>query len=224
MNSQRVLAFLALQTRPLLRSHVAGQLWTDATEDRASANLRSALWRLNRAYRPLVEVTSTHLRLARDIRVDLHETAELARAVIEGDVDSSTLDFSELPLEGDLLPDWYDDWIVVERERFRQLRLHALECLCERLRQARLFAEAVEAGLAAVASEPLRESAHRCLIAAYLAEGNRGEAIRQYHLYRDLLRDELGVEPSPQMEDLVSGLTVSSLPGSHIVIEADAWT
>jgi DNA-binding SARP family transcriptional activator len=155
--------------------------------------------------------------------VDLHEISELARAVIEGEVDSSTLDFSQLSLQGDLLPDWYEDWIVVERERFRQLRLHALECLCDRLRKEGMFAEAVEAGLAAVASEPLRESSHRVLIAAYLAEGNRGEAIREYRAYRDLVRDELGVDPSPRMERLVADLIVSPT-SSHIVVEADAWT
>ncbi|HEX9311675.1 MAG TPA: bacterial transcriptional activator domain-containing protein, partial [Actinomycetota bacterium] len=69
------------------------------------------------------------------------------------------------------------------------------------------FAEAVESGLAAVAAEPLRESAHRCLINAYLAEGNAGEAIRQFVRYRDLLRAELDLAPSEQIELLFDGST-----------------
>ena len=60
----------------------------------------------------------------------------------------------------DVLPDWYDDWIDTERERF-QIRLHALERLCERLTVERRFGEALQAGLAALRTEPLRESAHR---------------------------------------------------------------
>jgi len=106
----------------------------------------------------------------------------------------------------DLLPDWYEEWAVLERERFRQVRLHVLERMCERLTDAGLHALAVLAGLAAVEAEPLRESAHRVVMRAYAAEGNAGEAIRQYRSCRDLLARELGVEPSPQMERLLLDL------------------
>ena len=68
------------------------------------------------------------------------------------------------------------------------------------------FAEAAEAGLAAVEGEPLRESAHRALIATYLAEGNPGEAIRQYQFFSRCLHDQLELEPSELMEDLVRPL------------------
>ena len=61
-------------------------------------------------------------------------------------------------------------------------------------------------GLAAVAGEPLRESAHRTLIRAHLAEGNPGEAVRQYHLYRRLLVGELALEPSAAIRGLVQPL------------------
>ena len=86
--------------------------------------------------------------------------------------------------------------MVTEREHFRQLRLHALEKLCEQLTDEGRFGQAVEAGLAAVSSEPLRESAHRVLIRAYLKEGNWGEAVRQYEACRQVLRHELGIDPS----------------------------
>jgi len=55
----------------------------------------------------------------------------------------------------------------------------------------------VEAGLVAVAAEPLRESAHRVLIEAYLAEGNRAQALTQFHSCRSILLRELNIEPSP---------------------------
>ncbi len=104
---------------------------------------------------------------------------------------------------GELLPDWYDDWVMFERERLRQLRLHALEILCRRLAAAGSFGPAVDAGLAAVLGEPLRESAQRVLIEAHLAEGNRSEAIRQYNSYRVRLYAELGLQPSPSLRRLV---------------------
>jgi DNA-binding SARP family transcriptional activator len=97
--------------------------------------------------------------------------------------------------------------VLIERERFRQLRLYALETLCERFTAAGRIAEATQAGLAAVACEPLRESSHRALVKAHLADGNAGEALRQYRLYRELVRTQLGLEPSPRMDELVGALT-----------------
>jgi len=66
----------------------------------------------------------------------------------------------------------------------------------------RRLEEALEVGLAAVAAEPLRESAHRAVVSVHLAEGNTAEAIRQYRLCRRLLKEQLGVEPSPRMHQL----------------------
>jgi DNA-binding SARP family transcriptional activator len=205
-SGQRLLALLALQGRPLERLWVAGTLWMDASEERAGASLRSALWRLPQpGGTPMVESSVTHLRLARDIDVDLHdlsariERLEQASTAIDDRTGSSAL-------TRDLLPDWYEDWVVLERERFRQLRLHALEALCARLTEAGRFGAAVQAGLAAVSGEPLRESAHRTLIRAHLAEGNPGEAVRQFHLYRRLLADELALEPSTAIRGLVQPL------------------
>src|SRR5262249_38081752 len=107
----------------------------------------------------------------------------------------------------DLLPDWYDDWVTLDRERFRQLRMHALERLCDRLTDARRFGEAIEAGLEAARVEPLRESAHRAIMRVHIAEGNRSEALYHYQSYRKLLDDELGLEPSPEMASLIASLT-----------------
>ncbi len=59
------------------------------------------------------------------------------------------------------------------------------------------------AGLAAVSAEPLRESAHRALIAVHLHEANYGEAVRQYERCRTMLREELGISPSPRLRDLL---------------------
>jgi DNA-binding SARP family transcriptional activator len=95
---------------------------------------------------------------------------------------------------------------VIERERLRQLFMHALERLSAEARAQGRFGEATEAGLAAVAFEPLRESAHRVVIEAHLAEGNVGEAIRQYELLRRLLQSKLGLEPTAQIRELVRSL------------------
>ena len=60
-----------------------------------------------------------------------------------------------------------------------------------------------EAALAVIATDPLRESAHRALIRVHLAEGNIGEALRQYAFFRRLSTQLLGLDPSPEMEQLI---------------------
>jgi DNA-binding SARP family transcriptional activator len=205
-SAQRVLAFAALHERPLQRPYVAGTLWMNASEERAAASLRSSLWRLRRPGHRLVLATSTHVCLAPEVDVDVRRAYELAHQLL---ADSGREDVlpADTSLEGELLPDWYDDWLLLERERFRQLSLHALEALAERLIAAGRLGQALEAALAAVRGEPLRESAHRVLIRVHLAEGNAGEALGQYRVCRRLLADQLGLAPSPQLDALVQPLT-----------------
>jgi DNA-binding SARP family transcriptional activator len=205
---QRLVALLALNPRPILRSYVAGTLWTDSSETRAAANLRTAIWRLHCPPSRLVGASGTHVWLAPDVIVDVREASHAALRLLDETVPESGLaaDEEEQRLSADVLPDWYDEWVVVAREQFRQLRLHALEKLCEHLISAGRYERAVRVGIVAVAGEPLRESAQRVLVRAHLAEGNPFEALRQYGFFRQLLRAELGVEPSEEMGALVSSL------------------
>jgi DNA-binding SARP family transcriptional activator len=202
LSAQRLLAFVAIHEGALLRVYVAGTLWIDASDERAGASLRSSLWRLNRPGYQLVEATGTHLRLAPGVDVDFQRALALAHRLLNRTADSLDLEGAEFCLGADLLPDWYEDWLLFERERFRQLSLHALEALAAQLMDAGETGRALEAALAAVRGEPLRESAHRVLIRVHLAEGNRCEALRQYEFCRRLLQDRLGVEPTPQLVEL----------------------
>ena len=63
----------------------------------------------------------------------------------------------------------------------------------------------MEAGLAAVADDPYRESAHRVLIEAYLRNGNVAAAVDQLRRLRQTLRSELGVVPSDELVARVGG-------------------
>jgi DNA-binding SARP family transcriptional activator len=204
MSVQRLVAFVALHPHPLLRPYVAGSLWLHTTDERACANLRSVLWRLHRGGLGVVEASDQQLRLGADVHVDLHEAEAVARRALDDDC-AEGLDLDPSLLARDLLPDWYDDWVLIERECFRQLRLRALDALCDRLMCAGRLREALEAGLSSVSGEPLRESAHRALVRVHLADGNAGEAIRQYRFCRRLLREHLGIEPSDRMKELIRG-------------------
>jgi len=110
---------------------------------------------------------------------------------------------------GDLLPGWYDDWVLYERSRLAQLRLRALESLAEQLVSLGDTRGALEAALAAVAIEPLRESAERALIRVHIADGNYLDAVREYRSFRTRLAAEMDVSPSGQLESLIHPLLVS---------------
>lgn len=206
---QRVVAFLALRDRALTRLHVAGALWLDVSEKRSCGNLRSALWRIRQCGAPLVDATTTHVALSRTVAVDVDGlVAATRRALTDTDGKGTTSDdaLDEACTSGELLPDWYDDWLEPERERLRQLRLHALEAVAERLLESGRTPYAIDALMVALRDDPLRESLHRLLIRAHIVEGNATEAIRCYQTYRGRLNATLGIRPSARMDAVVGRL------------------
>jgi DNA-binding SARP family transcriptional activator len=206
-SGERLLALLALHAlhaRPVSRRIVAGTLWPEKPEERAAGNLRTVIWRLPAG---LVEATATHLSLAAGVRCDVAELVARTRRLTDPASGLRPADLDHELYDADLLPAWSEDWVAIERERIRQLRIHALDALSARLTAAGRYSDAIAAGLTSVAAEPLRESAHRQVITAHLAEGNYGEAIRHYHRFRALLADELSLEPSPKLTQLIQGAT-----------------
>ena len=207
--SQRLLAFLALHGGLVERAAVAGTLWPDASERHAYSNLRSALSRLEGRARKALAATKLELGLAEGVAVDIRHSQALARRLLSPVVtpDPSDLGMAAVAaLSADLLPDWYDDWVLIRAEDWRQLRLHALEALASRRAAAGRWGEATAAAGAAVRAEPLRESAHAALIQVHLAEGNQSEAVREFARYRTLLHAELGLEPTSRLCQLVQDL------------------
>ena len=206
-SSQRLIAYLALRDRPLLRVHVAGTLWLHLSEQRACANLRSALWRLRGEARTIVQADASHTWLSREVHVDVRDVIAAARGLIGyDDAGADRGSVASSLLAGDLLPDWYDDWVLLERDRVHELCVHALEELSERALRDGQYAAAIDTALAAIQADPLRESAYRALISAYLGEGNKSGGLRRYHEYCRRARDELGIEPSSLLRELVADL------------------
>jgi DNA-binding SARP family transcriptional activator len=207
-------ARLCLAGRPA-RSAIAGELWPDVPEEHAQGSLRSALWRLQKAVPGLVDVSGSALRLSPGVRVDVVELSAWVRRVHDPASRPEDIAAIDPAVRAELLPGWYDDWVLLERERLRQLRMHGLEKAALRLAAAGRHGEALQAAYAAVRTEPLRESAHRAVVRVHLSEGNPTEAVRAYELFRVLIADELGVAPSPALTALVSGIPrPRSAPGA----------
>jgi DNA-binding SARP family transcriptional activator len=209
--SKRLLVFVALHRGRIDRRYAAGTLWPIGNDERAAGNLRSALWRLNRARIDLVVADKYSLILRNDILIDIHLINEWATRLLGGHPEPGDLSVTVTgPAALDLLPGWYDDWVLLERERIRQRMLHALEALSHQLVITERFAEAVEAAMVAVGTEPLRESAQRVLLEAHLAEGNWIEGLRGYESYRAMLWRELRAEPSARLLAILDRATARS--------------
>jgi DNA-binding SARP family transcriptional activator len=200
---KRLLAYVCLVRGPVDRRRVAGALWPEGDDIRAAGNLRSALWRLKCGGIHVLESDKASLWIRPGTAVDVDILCSWADRLVAGRPHPGDLEVSGWHAEClELLPGWYDDWAVFEREHRRQLLLHALEALARRLLVDDRADRAVAVAAAAVAAEPLRESAQVVLIEAHLAEGNVCEARRSYELYRELALRELGVEPGRRLRRL----------------------
>jgi DNA-binding SARP family transcriptional activator len=206
-SAQRLVALVALQGRAVSRQRAAFTLWPDASEAHAHGSLRTALFRL-RAVCPGGSVLEceSECALSASIEVDVRTAYELAARLESAGTLNGDMKELELLLDGgDLLPDWYDDWVLIERERFHEVRLRALETLCESHLALGDVTSAIRCSSAAVRADPLRETSRRVLIRALLVEGNRAEALAHHRQFRQALQP-LGLVPSHRFDELAHDL------------------
>ncbi|WP_328920914.1 AAA family ATPase [Streptomyces sp. NBC_00208] len=186
--------------------------WPDSDNQAALGSLRVALHAARRAIEPELAPRAsssyltgegTLLRLdPHTVVIDADQAENLAeRALASGSAEALTAALAAFT--GELLPeDRYAPWAEARREE--------LSAMCDRVRLALAEAHladgetelATEVALRAVAAAPAEERAHRVLIDAYLHQGLRRQAVRQYHLCREALDAELGVRPGPATERL----------------------
>jgi len=200
--ARRLLAYLALRGQPVSRGVACDDLWPDVPEAIGRANLRRALWHLPRGW---VEAIGDELVL--DAACDLAEARDAAERALAGE----PLTFAEINLlSNDILPGWHEEWVLPAHEAFRLLRVQALEAACRTMAASGAAsggdALATQAGSAALAAEPLRESAAEALIEAHLAQRNRYQAVQCFRMLAERLECELGVSPDPALAERVDGI------------------
>lgn len=205
---RRILAYLALHTDAVSRGMAAGQLWPDQPEQHARANVRRALWQLPNGW-----VASLGEELMLQAEVDLPGVRLTAARALDG----HELSLEEIgTLSEDVLPGWHEEWATRAQDAHRLLRVQALEAACRSMAVAGYHDLAAQAGFAALATEPLRESAADALICAHLLQGNRYEALRCYQEFAHNLENELGVRPNPVLSgrfEAISGYKKTGLTG-----------
>lgn len=215
-NSQRVLAYLAICApagQAQHRHEVAERLWIDEPRQRAQTILRTAIWRIRQANPRFLVAERQLIQLGPMVDIDLHRSMLQAERLLSGD-QGPALEDAILPhLTSDLLPGWDDDWLLLERERIHQIRIHALEGLAQRLCRRGQVVPALNAAYSAIESEPLRESARAVLVELHMAQGNLVEARKQVEAYSKLLWLEMRLRPSDALLNRVAGSSGRTLAG-----------
>jgi DNA-binding SARP family transcriptional activator len=201
-SGERLVAYLALEDRSMTREHIAGALWPDTSQSRAAANLRRALCVVRHHAPGLMRSSAHRLSLVGGTSVDVRTQRCLIEVITGGERTTANADELRL-LRGDLLPDWDEPWLAASRQELRQLRMISLEAVAaDHLGQNRP-ASALAVALSVACAEPLRESAHRLVVQAHLAQGNCAEATRHYLRYRSQLWAELQLRPGADLEALI---------------------
>lgn len=202
-----LLAYLAVHRgSPQTRQHVAGVLWPDSTDTQARTNLRRELHQLRDALPDadrFLTIDARQLGWAEDAPcsldvADFEAALAEANAAVERDDEVAFRGAAERAVHayrGDLLPGFYDDWVLVERERLRRSCVALLDRLTAVLPEEGAIAPASDLARRRVELEPLEEAGYRRLMELQGRAGDRAAALATYHRCTSVLQRELGVEP-----------------------------
>lgn len=205
--AQALLAYLALAPgRAHPREKLAALLWGGIRQESARASLRQALFAIRRALDGTGALRQQGDTVALDRTVAAVDVAAFEHAVRDGTPEA--LERAAALYTGDLLTGLvidepaFEEWLLGERERLRELSLDGLAKLLAHQRRAGALAAAVATALRMLSLDPLQEAVHRMLMRGYADLGRRGTALRQYQHCVGLLGRELGIEPEPETKAL----------------------
>jgi len=201
--SQAILYYLASTGQPQTRTVLATLLWGDMPEAGARANLRKALpdlrqqlevyLRIDRqlvTFKPEIELWVDALEFETEVKAASSPVeAERLRAAIE-------------LYQGDFLTGFYvrnapefEAWLLAEQARLREVMIQALHTLTTHFAEQGDLNQGITTVQRLLTLEPWREEAHRQLMRLLARTGQRSAALAQYETCRQVLAEELGVEP-----------------------------
>ena len=224
VKGQALLVYLAVTRQAYSRSVLAGLLWSDMPEKVARTNLRITLSQLRKAVGDALIATrrTVELNLNSDIWLDV---IVLEEAASSGDNLATAADL----YRGDFLDDFYvpkaelfEKWLLVERERLRQLALNIFGQLADASLAQGNYAIGIKAARRLLGIEPWHEAGQRQLMKLLAADGQVSAALAQFERCKRLLAEELGLEPSPETTALVEAIRTGAWQAPQMVrVEPD---
>lgn len=201
--AQALLAYLALHPGKVIsREKLTALLWGGSSDEQARHSLSQALFGLKKVLAGAADCLLTNGKTVTldpvKVEVDVHSLeSAVANATAESLEQAVTLYKGDL-LEGiNVSEPPFEEWLLVERERLRELTLDALSKLLEMQRDANDVERAIQTALQLLALDPMRESVHRALMELYARQGRRAAVLSQYRRCVKILQQDLGVEPEP---------------------------
>jgi predicted ATPase/DNA-binding SARP family transcriptional activator len=206
------------------RDLLAGTFWPEEPDAIARRRLSQALWQIRRALQaneqdetnPVLLVDGDTIQFNPDLPcwLDIEQFAvHYSQCASEQHKATRHCELCIEHYQGDFLAGYYDDWILVERERLREMHLETLERLVEVYKGQNEYEPALVYARRLTNEAPWREKAHREVMRLHHLLGRDADALKQYELCREALAEELGVEPSSETAALATEIaTRSGLP------------
>jgi DNA-binding SARP family transcriptional activator len=204
--AQALIGYLALQggqTQP--RDKLTAILWPGVPHQRARHNLRQLLLLVRQAL-PAESLEDTGDGVALDTAAVEVDATEFERLVRIGETDALTQ--AATLYRGDVLAglgqqsEAFEEWLLPERERLRELAVEAFTKLLGYQVDASAVGAAIQTAARLLALDPTHEPAHRVLMRLHVQQGRRAAALRQYRTCVSILQRELGAEPEAATREL----------------------
>jgi WD40 repeat protein/class 3 adenylate cyclase len=207
---QSLLAYLALTTGTAhRREKLAGLFWPDANDEKARTHLRQELWRIRKAIPPQNLAPDQEYLIADEYTLTFNRQSDywLDVEILERpDDDPESLTASLSLYQGELLPGFYDEWIVLERERIHNVFESKMNQLVDKLVELERWIAVQEQCERWLALGHASEPAYRALMISYSARGDMAKVSAIYQRCVEDLHEQFGVEPSPETHTLYNGL------------------
>lgn len=206
--AQSLFAYLILNAGTAhRREKLAGMLWPDSSEETARDNLRHALWRLRKAF---PDGLASEYLLADDLSIAFNAAADYWLDASALDHLSETSSANELIVvlseyRGELLPGFYEEWVVLERDHLTSVFEHHMARLLSMLQAEKRWLEVLEWGERWIKLGQKPEPAYQALMSAHAAKGDMSKVAGTYERCIKSLQ-EYGIEPSEQTRALFARL------------------
>ncbi len=227
-----VLVYLVVTGRRQSRESLASLFWHDLPQQRATANLRRALWALRQTgVDQFLDVQRSGVGLLPDtpLWVDINRFRYLLAQSSEGKPDTlATMAalhealqlYTDDFLAGFSLKDCpdFDDWRIRESEHLHQQAERVARRLAELLEQQGDLPAAIDSLRQWLFRDPTNEACHQQLIRLYTVAGQPAAAIRQYQSCAQILEREFGTTPLAETSRLYELARAHSAAGNGLPV------
>jgi LuxR family maltose regulon positive regulatory protein len=229
-----ILKYLLVRpSRSVSRDHLMGWLWPESNLKRARGALNTSIHALRKildscplpvGYSSYVILQDGYYRLCPAVQVwtdadEFDSCCDEGRSMEKAQSMSAAVAKYERAVElyrGDYLAeDLYEEWTMIERQRFANTYVDVLHRLSDYYADTEQYSKCIEACYKILKKDAYYEAAHRLLMSCYARLGMRTQALQQYRLYERMLRRAFNAEPAVDTRALYREITRGKSEDTH---------